>query len=52
MGNVASAATADQAALLRVEISDPERSVGLDRPAKRSVLNDGIIIAIPRPGPK
>ncbi len=46
MGNAASVATAHQAALLRVEITGPVLSVGLNRPAKRNALNDGIILAI------
>src|SRR4030088_701869 len=46
MGNAASAATADQPALLKVEISGPVLSVGLNRPAKRNALNDGIMLAI------
>src|ERR1700675_4760070 len=46
MGNAASAATAGATALLRVEISGPVLSVGLNRPAKRNALNDGIILAI------
>jgi enoyl-CoA hydratase/carnithine racemase len=46
MGNAASAATAEQPALLKVEVSGPVLSVGLNRPAKRNALNDGIILAI------
>src|SRR3977135_1395285 len=46
MGNAAPAATADPSALLKVEISGPVLSVGLNRPAKRNALNDGIILAI------
>src|SRR6202022_1349199 len=46
MGNAASAATADQPALLKVEVSGPVLSIGLNRPAKRNALNDGIILAI------
>jgi enoyl-CoA hydratase/carnithine racemase len=46
MGNAAPAATADRSALLKVEISGPVLSVGLNRPAKRNALNDGIIGAI------
>src|SRR4030088_3477954 len=46
MGNAASAATADQPALLKVEVSGPVLTVGLNRPAKRNALNDGIILAI------
>ena len=45
MGNVA-AATADLAGLLTVEKSGAVLSVGLNRPAKRNALNDGIILAI------
>jgi enoyl-CoA hydratase/carnithine racemase len=44
MANAASAATADQ--LLKVEISGPVLTVGLNRPAKRNALNDGIMLAI------
>src|SRR5664280_1198480 len=46
MGNAATAAAADQSALLKVEISGAVLSVGLNRPAKRNALNDGIIQAI------
>src|SRR3954462_6486720 len=46
MGNAAAAVTADQSALLKVEISGPVLTVGLNRPAKRNALNDGIILAI------
>jgi enoyl-CoA hydratase/carnithine racemase len=49
MGNAASAAsvaTADQSALLRIETAGPVLSVGLNRPAKRNALNDGIVLAI------
>src|SRR6202161_317965 len=46
MGNAAAAATADQAALLKVEIQGSVLSIGLNRPAKRNALNDGIILAI------
>src|SRR5437879_8606672 len=46
MGNAAPAATADRSALLKVEVSGPVLSVGLNRPAKRNALNDGIILAI------
>src|SRR6202051_5425868 len=45
MGN-ATAATAEQAALLAIEIRDAVLTVGLNRPAKRNALNDGIILAI------
>ncbi len=46
MGNAATAAAADQSALLKVEITGAVLSVGLNRPAKRNALNDGIILAI------
>ena len=46
MGNAAPAATADVSVLLKVERSGPVLSVGLNRPAKRNALNDGIILAI------
>src|SRR3981189_171086 len=46
MGNAASTATADRAALLKVEQIGPVLSVGLNRPAKRNALNDGIMLAI------
>src|ERR1700675_3780868 len=46
MANAASAATAEPSALLKVEISGPVLSVGLNRPAKRNALNDGIMLAI------
>src|SRR5471030_633556 len=46
MANAVTAATADQPALLRVERSGAVLSVGLNRPAKRNALNDGIILAI------
>ena len=46
MGNAAAAATADRAALLRIETSGSVLTVGLNRPAKRNALNDGIILAI------
>jgi enoyl-CoA hydratase/carnithine racemase len=42
MGNAA----ADASALLRIETSGPVLSVGLNRPAKRNALNDGIVLAI------
>src|SRR5437764_5510904 len=45
MGN-ATAATADQSAMLRIETAGPVRSGGLNRPAKRNALNDGIMLAI------
>ena len=46
MGNAASAGTSDPSALLQLEISGPVLTVGLNRPAKRNALNDGIILAI------
>ena len=46
MGNAIPAATAELSALLKVETSGPVLSVGLNRPAKRNALNDGIILAI------
>src|SRR6202171_5090074 len=39
-------ATADQTAPLKVEKVGPILTVGLNRPAKRNALNDGIILAI------
>jgi (methylthio)acryloyl-CoA hydratase len=45
MGNAASAAT-DRAALLKIENNGAVLSVGLNRPAKRNALNDGIMLAI------
>ncbi len=46
MGNAAPAATADRSALLTVETVGAVMTVGLNRPAKRNALNDGIILAI------
>src|ERR1700742_2268502 len=46
MGNAASAAKADIASLLTIEQTGPVLTVGLNRPAKRNALNDGIILAI------
>src|SRR6201995_3502151 len=46
MGNAATAATADRAALLSIETHGSGLTVGLNRPAKRNALNDGIILAI------
>src|ERR1700759_1729498 len=46
MGNAATAATADRAALLTIERQGSVLTVGLNRPAKRNALNDGIILAI------
>jgi enoyl-CoA hydratase/carnithine racemase len=45
MGNAASSATA-ASELLRIEVAGPVLSVGLNRPAKRNALNDGIILAL------
>src|ERR1700692_922291 len=45
MGNAA-AATADRSALLKIEKQGAVLTVGLNRPAKRNALNDGIILAI------
>ena len=46
MGNPASTASAGQPDLLEIEQSGAVLSVGLNRPAKRNALNDGIILAI------
>src|SRR4030081_3299834 len=46
MGNAAPAATAGASALLVIEQTGPILTVGLNRPAKRNALNDGIILAI------
>jgi enoyl-CoA hydratase/carnithine racemase len=46
MGNAASAATDDRAALLKIENNGAVLTVGLNRPAKRNALNDGIMLAI------
>src|SRR6266404_5663876 len=46
MGNAVPAATADRSALLEIETIGAVLSVGLNRPAKRNALNDGIILAI------
>src|SRR5690349_321043 len=46
MGNAASAATEDRAALLKIENNGAVLTVGLNRPAKRNALNDGIMLAI------
>jgi enoyl-CoA hydratase/carnithine racemase len=46
MGNASDAAAADQSALLRIETAGPVLSIGLNRPAKRNALNDGIMLAI------
>src|SRR6202008_2733717 len=45
MGNAA-VSREDASPLLRVERSDAVLTVGLNRPAKRNALNDGIILAI------
>src|SRR5712671_5483157 len=45
MGNAVTAA-AGQSDLLKIEQSGAVLSVGLNRPAKRNALNDGIILAI------
>ena len=41
-----SAATAAQSSLLTIERSGAVQAVGLNRPAKRNALNDGIILAL------
>src|SRR5438874_3880754 len=46
MGNAASAATSEPSELLKVEKTGAVMTVGLNRPAKRNALNDGIILAI------
>jgi enoyl-CoA hydratase/carnithine racemase len=46
MGNAAGTATADHSALLKVETRGAVMIVGLNRPAKRNALNDGLILAI------
>src|SRR5580700_5964228 len=46
MGNAASAGSSDSSALLQLEMTGPVLTVGLNRPAKRNALNDGIILAI------
>jgi (methylthio)acryloyl-CoA hydratase len=46
MGNAVSAATEDRAALLKIEHNGAVLTVGLNRPAKRNALNDGIMLAI------
>jgi (methylthio)acryloyl-CoA hydratase len=46
MENASNAAAADQSALLRIETAGPVLSIGLNRPAKRNALNDGIMLAI------
>jgi (methylthio)acryloyl-CoA hydratase len=46
MATATPAATVDQPALLKIEQTGPVLSVGLNRPAKRNALNDGIILAL------
>src|SRR3954453_8750636 len=46
MADAAVSATADPSALLSIETAGAVLSVGLNRPAKRNALNDGIILAI------
>jgi len=46
MGNAASAASADRSALLTIGRAGAVLTVGLNRPAKRNALNDGIILGI------
>ncbi len=46
MGNANSAAREDRAALLTIENNGAVLTVGLNRPAKRNALNDGIMLAI------
>ncbi len=46
MGNAVSAAVADSSGLLRIETVGAVLTIGLNRPAKRNALNDGIILAI------
>jgi enoyl-CoA hydratase/carnithine racemase len=46
MGNAAFAATAERSGLLKIETAGPVVTVGLNRPAKRNALNDGIILAL------
>src|SRR5205823_117758 len=46
MGNAAPAATAGHSELLKIEQAGPVLTVGLNRPAKRNALNDGIMLAI------
>ena len=46
MGNATGAATSDPSELLKVEKTGAVMTVGLNRPAKRNALNDGIILAI------
>jgi enoyl-CoA hydratase/carnithine racemase len=46
MGNAAGALAEDTSALLTIEQQGAVLTVGLNRPAKRNALNDGIILAI------
>jgi len=46
MGNAVSAAVADSSGLLRIQSVGAILTVGLNRPAKRNALNDGIILAL------
>ena len=46
MGNAAPAVTAAPSSLLTIEQKGTVLAVGLNRPAKRNALNDGIILAI------
>src|SRR5258706_956869 len=46
MGNAAAAATSDQSGLLKLKQIGAVMTVGLNRPAKRNALNDGIILAV------
>src|ERR1700755_3490570 len=46
MGNAVPAQAAGQAELLHIEQKGAVLTVGLNRPAKRNALNDGIILAI------
>jgi (methylthio)acryloyl-CoA hydratase len=46
MANAASPAAEDHSALLKIEKDGQVLAVGLNRPAKRNALNDGIMLAI------
>ena len=46
MGNAAAAGSSDPSDLLKMERAGAVMTVGLNRPAKRNALNDGIILAI------
>jgi enoyl-CoA hydratase/carnithine racemase len=46
MGNADGTATADSSALLEIKTLGAVMTVGLNRPAKRNALNDGLILAI------